>query len=164
MECFIHQMGEEPLDQPLSGYVSCLRPVDPVELLLVHLQMLCVASRIDNFWDRVSMLLPFRYVSVGCKFSLLARSFCCRHDVAYHFVPSGSDGVWHHSTVAFACAEYCVLCVCTYLCYTQRGCLGILCYLDPKRERTRDCSPLHSELVLFKCYYWKWDGLGMWPA
>jgi len=65
----------------------------------------------------------------------LACSFCCRHDVAYRFVPSGSDVVWHHSTTAFAFAEYCVLCVCTYLCYIQRGCWGILCYLGSE-ERT----------------------------
>jgi hypothetical protein len=50
----------------------------------------------------------------------LAYSFCCRHDVAYHFVPSGSDGVWHHSTVAFACAEYCVFCVYAHICVTYR--------------------------------------------
>lgn len=74
MECFMHQVAEEPLYQTLSGYISCLHPVGPAELISVHLQTLCAASRIANFWDRLSMLLPFRYVSVGCKFILLARS------------------------------------------------------------------------------------------
>jgi hypothetical protein len=50
----------------------------------------------------------------------LACSFCCRHDVAYHFVPSGSDGIWHHSTAAFPCAEYCVFCVYARICVTYR--------------------------------------------
>ena len=74
LECLMYKVVEEPLYQPLSVYVSCLRPMDPVELLRVHLQMLCTASRIANLWDRVSVLLPFRHVSVGCSVSLLARS------------------------------------------------------------------------------------------
>ena len=83
--------------QPLSGYVSCLRPVDPVKLLRVHLQMLCTASGIANLWDRVSVCPCVCAVAFpACVSGLqvyLAYSLCCRYDVTYHFVPSGSDAV-----------------------------------------------------------------------
>jgi hypothetical protein len=133
----------------VSAPVSCLLSVDSVELrvLRVHLQMFCAASRIANLWDRVSVLLPLRSVSVGCKFILLVRSVVgtMSRTTLYQADRTLSDT----TTPQVSLLQNTVLCVCTYLCYIQRRCLGVLCYVDPKRERTRECTPLHSELVLF---------------
>jgi len=134
----------------VSTPVSCLPPVDPVELrvLRVHLQKFCAASRIANLWDRVSVLLPFRPVSVGCKFILLARSVVgtMSRTALYQADRTLSDT----TPPQLSLLQNTVFCVYAHICVTYREGVGASYVTwDPKRERTRECTPLHSEVVLF---------------
>jgi hypothetical protein len=88
----IHQVGKEP-----KGNLGCISPclgtyrACVLWILASYYVMLCATSQIASLCDRVSVLLPYRRVS-GLPVYLAYLLFC-RHDVAYHFVPSGSDGV-----------------------------------------------------------------------
>jgi hypothetical protein len=157
-------VGEE-----LQGDLGCISPVRVrivracvLWILASYYVMLCTTSQIASLCDRVSVLLPFRCVSVGCRFILLARCFVgtMSRTALYQAARTVSDTTPpQHSlvqnTVCVVCVCVCVVCVCvcvcvcarTYLWYVQRACFGIVCYLDPKRERTKDFTPLHSELV-----------------
>jgi hypothetical protein len=105
------------LHQPLSSYVTCFFLLDHGEFITCpSLDVVCKGTGCQSVESCVRV---FAFLAcVGGLQVYLACSFVYMHCVVYHFVPSGSDGVSHHSTAAFAYAEYCVFCVCTHICVT----------------------------------------------
>jgi hypothetical protein len=140
--------------------------VDSVELrvLRVHLQKFCAASRIANLWDRVSVLLPFRPVSVCCKFILLARSVVgtMSRTALYQADRTLSDTTppqlsLLQNTVCFVCMHIFVL-------HTERV-LGHLMLLGIRRENEQE--NVHHYTVkwyFFNIIIESEMDLDMWPA